>query len=181
VPVVDVSSVEDSVPADVQDFSIFYDANVSYPDDGRLIMKQGITGPNALTYSPFKAAMIRFTGSVGGNPVLVGTAFNATVAKGAGTGIYRITLDQPTIYGVDIIGDQFYPIITLGMDSLIDSFVWSFTDGDAVGGWFEITVYEQVVNGQNLNRIPADMGPNDDMWVSGSLNYISPDSDPIPA
>jgi hypothetical protein len=139
---------------------------------------------NFLTYFPFKAGMIRFTGSANGDPVLVGNPFNADVAKGAGTGIYRVTLSQPTIYGQQVIGDQFFPVVTLGMDSTLDTYQWSFTDGDGAGGWFEITVYLLETDGAgsntNIIRVPEDMAANDDMWVIGMLNIISPDSKPIP-
>ena len=137
---------------------------------------------NAATFTPFKAAMVRWNGSspIGADdPAVIGSMFNVDTVTRTGVGTYRVFFSQVTIHGINIL-EGIYPVIELYMSNFTLAYQAVLTDGSSAQGWAEIQVFELVPNGQSLNRINRDMQPADQLWFTATLNFIHPDAEPIP-
>ena len=131
---------------------------------------------NSLSYHMVKGAVCKWRGAGASDPVLEGQNWNVLSVTRQGVGLYRVQLDRVSLAEVNI-AQYIYPLGTLYMDDITESYQWSLVAADTAVGWFDIQIYELGISGQDIIRVPIDMGVNDVFWLVGLLNVIEPDYD----
>ncbi|MCP4169331.1 MAG: hypothetical protein GY758_01005 [Fuerstiella sp.] len=140
---------------------------------------------NTFTYLPMKGymAIIDGVGGGGGNPDLVND-YNISTVTREGTGLYRLTLGQSTIFGVDILSIA-YPVFQVLFAPPDNNFAYQAQIVAATATTLDIQVNELETAGAGSNvRIelaPIDLESGDRLWVQAYINVKLPQADPLPA
>lgn len=101
----------------------------------------------------------------------------ASVAKG-GTGLYDITLDQTSIDGLSV-HDLIIPVTNVYAPFAAE-FATATFDGDISPGVIRVHVREFYIAGQNLRIQDYDLGPTEELWFGGLLNWVDPNAENLP-
>ena len=132
---------------------------------------------NIATYFGWKAWAAQFNGalSLAHSFNIVGVTF-----QGAGTGTYRIELDQTTILG-NPITDYLVPSVSVVAPDAVGEAVFARFQPGAPSPNVDIFTFTLAVSGQDLFDTPYDLGPNDIVFTMGLMNLTHPNHDPLPA
>ena len=145
--------------------------NKAYAEGQELIRQD-----NALTWLELKGFSVQFNGALS-----MAHSYNVTAVtfQGVGTGTYRVQLTQSTMVGVPI-GDRLTPSVQVVAPDASGESVFARFQPGAPTGFVDIYVFTMEVQGQNLFDEAYDIGPNDNVWVAGTINAQVGTAVPIP-